>query len=52
MLSWLVLQCVGPGEVLCDVYTQELGAAHSLHGRTIDGQRSRWISLDHSVIET
>ncbi len=31
---------VGPGEVLCDVYTQELGAAHSLHGRTIDGQRS------------
>ncbi len=21
---------VGPGEVLCDVYTQELGAAHSL----------------------
>ncbi len=32
--------CVGPGEVLCDVYTQELGAAHSLHGHTIDGQRS------------
>ncbi len=31
---------VGPGEVLCDVYTQELGAGHSLHGRTIDGQRS------------
>ncbi len=31
---------VGPGEVLCDVYTQELGAAHSLHGRTIHGQRS------------
>ncbi len=31
---------VGPGEVLCVVYTQELGAAHSLHGRTIDGQRS------------
>ncbi len=31
---------VGPGEVLCDVYTQELGAAHSHHGRTIDGQRS------------
>ncbi len=31
---------VGPGEVLCDVYTQELGAAHALHGRTIDGQRS------------
>ncbi len=29
----------GPGEVLCDVYTQELGAAHSLHGHTIDGQR-------------
>ncbi len=28
------------GEVLCDVYTQDLGAAHSLHGRTIDGQRS------------
>ncbi len=22
------------------MYTQELGAAHSLHGRTIDGQRS------------
>ncbi len=31
---------VSPGEVLCDVYTQELGAAHSLHGHTIDGQRS------------
>ncbi len=31
---------VGPEEVLCDVYTQELGAVHSLHGRTIDGQRS------------
>ncbi len=31
---------VGPGEVLCDVHTQELGAAHSLHGRTINGQRS------------
>ncbi len=31
---------VSPGEVLCDVYTQELGEAHSLHGRTIDGQRS------------
>ncbi len=31
---------VGPGEVLCDVHTQELGAAHSLHGRTVDGQRS------------
>ncbi len=40
VLSWLVLQCCGPGEVLRDVYTQELGAAHSLHGRTIDGQRS------------
>ncbi len=31
---------VSPGEVLCDVYTQELGAAHSLHSHTIDGQRS------------
>ncbi len=31
---------VGPGEVHCDVHTQELGAAHSLHGHTIDGQRS------------
>ncbi len=31
---------VGPGEVLCDVHTQELGAAHSLHSRTVDGQRS------------
>ncbi len=31
---------VSPGEVLCDVYTQELGVAHSLHSRTIDGQRS------------
>ncbi len=27
---------VSPGEVLCDVYTQELGAAHSLHSHTID----------------
>ncbi len=31
---------VSPGEVLCDVYTQELGAAHSLHSRTVDGKRS------------
>ncbi len=31
---------VGPGEVLCDVNTQELGAARSLHSRTVDGQRS------------
>ncbi len=31
---------VSPGEVLCDVYTQELGAARSLHSRTVDGQRS------------
>ncbi len=31
---------VGPGEVLCDVHTQELVVAHSLHRRTIDGQRS------------
>ncbi len=31
---------VGPGEVLCDVHTQELGAARSLHSRTVDGQRS------------
>ncbi len=32
-------QCYGvvsPGEVLCDVHTQELGAAHSLHSRTIN----------------
>ncbi len=42
LLCFLCQCCsvVGPGEVLCDVYTQELGAAHSLHGRTIDGQRS------------
>ncbi len=31
---------VSPGEVLCDVHTQELGSAHSLHSRFIDGQRS------------
>ncbi len=31
---------VSPGEVLCDVHTQELGAAHPLLGRTVDGQRS------------
>ncbi len=31
---------VSPGEVLCDVHTQELGAAHSLHSCTVDGQRS------------
>ncbi len=31
---------VSPGEVLCDVHTQKLGAARSLHSRTIDGQRS------------
>ncbi len=31
---------VGPGEVLCDVHTQELGAARSLHSHTVDGQRS------------
>ncbi len=43
MLLCFLGQCcsvVSPGEVLCDVYTQELGAAHSLHGHTIDGQRS------------
>ncbi len=43
MLLCFLGQCcsvVSPGEVLCDVYTQELGAAHSLHRRTIDGQRS------------
>ena len=33
--------CVfSPGEVLCDVYTQEFGAAYSLHSCTVDGQRS------------
>ncbi len=31
---------VSPGEVLCDVHTQELGAARSLRSRTVDGQRS------------
>ncbi len=31
---------VSPGEVLCDVHTQERGAARSLHSRTVDGQRS------------
>ncbi len=31
---------VSPGEVLCDVHTQELGAARSLHSHTVDGQRS------------
>ncbi len=31
---------VSPGEVLCDVHTQKLGAARSLHSRTVDGQRS------------
>ncbi len=36
----LCCSVVSPGEVLCDVHTQELGAAHSLHSRTIDGQRS------------
>ncbi len=43
MLLCFLGQCcsvVSPGEVLCDVHTQELGAAHSLHSRTIDGQRS------------
>ncbi len=42
-MQCLLGQCrgvVSPGEVLCDVYTQELGAAHSLHSRTVDGQRS------------
>ncbi|KAI3364103.1 hypothetical protein L3Q82_010929 [Scortum barcoo] len=29
----------GPREVLCDVHTQELGAAHALHRSTFDGQR-------------
>ncbi len=42
MLRFLDQCCsvVSPGEVLCDVHTQELGAAHSLHSRTVDGQRS------------
>ncbi len=36
-------QCCGvisPREVLWDVHTQELGAAQSLHSRTVAGQRS------------
>ncbi len=35
-------QCcsVSPGEDFCDEHTQELDAAHSVHSRTIDGQRS------------
>ena len=40
-LLWFLGKCcgvVGLGEVLCDVHTQELGAAHSLHSRTVDGQ--------------
>ncbi len=39
MLSWLVLQCCGPGEVLCVCTPRNLGCS-LLHGRTIDGQRS------------
>ncbi len=38
--SWPVPQCCWSGEVLCDVHTQELGAARSLHSRTVDGQWS------------
>ncbi len=43
MLLCFLGQCcsaVSPGEVLCEVHTQELGAAHSLHSRAFDGQRS------------
>ncbi len=43
MLLCFLGQCrsvVSPGEVLCDVHTQELGAAHSLDSRTVAGQRS------------
>ncbi len=28
----------GPGEILCDVHSQELSAADSLHDRAINGQ--------------
>ncbi len=34
---------VSPGEVLCDVHTQELGATHSLHSRTFDGQSADYV---------
>ncbi len=34
---------VSPGEVLCDVHTQELGATHSLHSRTFDGQIADYV---------
>ncbi len=43
MLLCFLGQCcsiVSPGEVLCGVHTQELGATLSLHSRTVDGQRS------------
>ena len=40
-LSILDQMCgvLGPGDVLCDVHTQELGAAHTYHSSIIDGQR-------------
>lgn len=40
LLNFVGQRCgVGiPGEVLSDLWTQELGAAHSLHSSTVDGQ--------------
>uniref|UniRef100_A0A9J7ZV02 Uncharacterized protein n=1 Tax=Cyprinus carpio carpio TaxID=630221 RepID=A0A9J7ZV02_CYPCA len=46
MLLCFLGQCcsvVSPEEVLCDVHTQELRAAHSLQSRTFDGQRNMMI---------
>ncbi len=52
MLLCFLGQCcsiVSPGEVLCGVHTQELGAALSLHSRTVAGQRSM-LSLHSSEV--
>ncbi len=42
LLCFLGQRCgvVSPGEVLFDVHTQTLCAAHPLHSHTVDGQRS------------
>ncbi len=42
---------VSPGEVLCDVHTQELGATHSLHSRTFDGQIADYVECWTEVYE-
>lgn len=52
LMSFLGQSCgvCGPGEGLCDVHTQELGAGHPLHSRTVDSQRSCVCTLHNNLL--